>query len=368
MRPLRVFISYARADAHLLDELLRHCGGLSRNGLVHFSTDRDIEPGEAWEAFIERQLASADLVLLLVTANFVSSAYCRLETNQALASQASRGTQVIPILMEPVDLALEPICSLQFLPRQGGPVPEGGRNRQECLAGIAKDLRAIAVQRRALLETEELNREGVDLSDLGHPVEAVELFERALAIMEENGSIGVDGLSVLLSNLALAHQDSGDLQKALDLAERALGLAQIPESRARRLIDLAGVLLDLGNAPRALVRAREALLHLAVDRSAPWARGKVIEGHALRATGKAREAGASFRAVLDCAPEHPRHRASAETGLAALALDQGDRDGAQEHLAQAASLHVQVYGSDHPIVAADLANLGVLRQALHIEA
>jgi len=74
--PLEVFYSYAHEDETLRDELEKHLKLLQRQGLISNWHDRRIEPGRDWAAEIDSHSRSADIVLLLVSADFISSDYC----------------------------------------------------------------------------------------------------------------------------------------------------------------------------------------------------------------------------------------------------------------------------------------------------
>src|SRR5690242_2184454 len=73
--PLRVFYSYAREDEPFLMELDKHLGALSRQGLIASWFDQQLSPGADWSKEINNRLQTADIVLLLVSADFMVSDY-----------------------------------------------------------------------------------------------------------------------------------------------------------------------------------------------------------------------------------------------------------------------------------------------------
>src|SRR5439155_16195748 len=75
-RPARLFISYSNADAAHRERFVTALAPLRREGLVDPWHDRRIEPGQEWAGEIDRHLAEADIVALLVSADFVNSDYC----------------------------------------------------------------------------------------------------------------------------------------------------------------------------------------------------------------------------------------------------------------------------------------------------
>ena len=59
-----------------MTRVLKHLGGLLHTGqLVQFD-DRQIKPGEEWDARIKGEFLAADIIILLVSPNFLGSAYC----------------------------------------------------------------------------------------------------------------------------------------------------------------------------------------------------------------------------------------------------------------------------------------------------
>jgi hypothetical protein len=68
-----VFYSYAHEDEALRDELAGHLKILERRGLIRAWHDRKIVAGADWAAAIDENLDRADLVLLLVSKDFIES-------------------------------------------------------------------------------------------------------------------------------------------------------------------------------------------------------------------------------------------------------------------------------------------------------
>src|SRR4030095_11231928 len=69
------FISYSHKDEFLRAELETHLKLLKRLSLLRTWTDRCIAPGGEWKGQIDDAIDSADLVLLLISADFLASDY-----------------------------------------------------------------------------------------------------------------------------------------------------------------------------------------------------------------------------------------------------------------------------------------------------
>ena len=73
---LKVFTSYSHKDSDLLAELKSHLSTLRNQALIEDWTDQEIHPGKEWEREIWEQFNSADIIILLISANFLNSYYC----------------------------------------------------------------------------------------------------------------------------------------------------------------------------------------------------------------------------------------------------------------------------------------------------
>ena len=122
---LRLFYSYSHQDETLRDCLEIRLKLLERHGLIQPWHDRRIFPGSDWQAALETNLEKADIILLLVSPDFLASDYCYgIETKRALERHRAGEAQVIPILLRPVNWAKTPISHLQALPTGLKPVTQ----------------------------------------------------------------------------------------------------------------------------------------------------------------------------------------------------------------------------------------------------
>lgn len=123
LRPVQVFFSYSHRDEAYKEQLEVHLTILRRRGLLKSWSDRQIIAGQNWQSIIEEQLQAADIVLLLVSADFIASDYCYgKELRCALERHERNETKVIPIVLRPVDWRDAPFGKLQALPKDGTPV------------------------------------------------------------------------------------------------------------------------------------------------------------------------------------------------------------------------------------------------------
>jgi hypothetical protein len=93
---------------------------MERQGLVRSWHDREIGAGDLWKEAIDRNLQEADVILLLISADFLASDYCfDIEMKNALERHAAGKALVIPVILRPVDWYGTPFGKLQALPNDG---------------------------------------------------------------------------------------------------------------------------------------------------------------------------------------------------------------------------------------------------------
>jgi hypothetical protein len=74
--------------------------------------DRLILPGTDWAHVVDAHLMEAQVILLLISPDFLASDYCYgVEMQRAIARHATQEAQVIPILLRPVDWEDAPFAS-----------------------------------------------------------------------------------------------------------------------------------------------------------------------------------------------------------------------------------------------------------------
>lgn len=123
------FISYTHADTALKEQLVRHLAPLRRERLIDLWHDGMLRPGEHLDPSVQAALAASDVVILLVSADFIASEYCyEQEMLRAFARQRAGTAQVIPIILRPCQWKGVPIGDGQTLsefvalPKDGKPV------------------------------------------------------------------------------------------------------------------------------------------------------------------------------------------------------------------------------------------------------
>ena len=143
---IRLFYSYAHRDTRFKVELDKHLSVLKRQGILSEWHDRMIPPGSEWAEQIDSQLRAAQVILLLISADFLASEYCMgIEVREALRMHASGATRVIPVIVRPCDWQADEFARLQALPTDGRAI-SSWKNRDDAFANVAIGIRTAVAE------------------------------------------------------------------------------------------------------------------------------------------------------------------------------------------------------------------------------
>lgn len=147
-QPFILFYSYSHKDENLLNQLVSHLTVLKRSGMILDWYDRKILPGAEWNKQINEYIDKADVILLLISADFLASDYCIIEADRAI-KRHDNGAAVIPVLLRPALWQLLPLFSeLQALPKDARPVTEWA-NPDEAFMDICEGVLGVFIALRA---------------------------------------------------------------------------------------------------------------------------------------------------------------------------------------------------------------------------
>ena len=139
---IEVFISYSHKDQTFREELEIHLSNLKRQNIISSWYDGNIAPGSEWEPEIMDHLKFAQIILLLISADFIHSDFCySIEMKQAIDRHTAGEARVIPILLRPTDWQGAPFDKLKMLPTDAKAVTRW-RRRDDAFADIVKGIRA----------------------------------------------------------------------------------------------------------------------------------------------------------------------------------------------------------------------------------
>lgn len=141
---LKLFISYSHADERLKEAVMKHLRPLERLKLISQWHDRKLMPGDEWGQEISANLEAADIVLVLVSIDFLNSKYCYdIELDRALERHAAGDCRVVPIILRGCLWQHAPFAKLQALPRDAKALTTWP-DLDESLATVAEGVRLLA--------------------------------------------------------------------------------------------------------------------------------------------------------------------------------------------------------------------------------
>jgi hypothetical protein len=150
-----VFFSYSHKDIDIRDEIDKHFSVLKRNKLIQTWYDREIEAGNEFDYEIKKELEFADIILLLVSSNFLNSQYCQdIEMKRALEKHKNNEAKVVPIIVDVCDWKHTELRKLKSLPNDGRPIKKY-YHRNEAYQDITNEIRRL---------TNKIHNPGVELA------------------------------------------------------------------------------------------------------------------------------------------------------------------------------------------------------------
>lgn len=144
---VRVVFSYSHKDEELRDQLGTHLKLLERQGVMSPWHDRKIIAGEDWKGVIDERFQRADLILLLVSSDFIQSDYCyEIEMKTSLERHANGQTVVVPVILRECQWYKAPFGKLEPLPKNGKAVTDSSNwpNRDKAWTTVAQGIEELA--------------------------------------------------------------------------------------------------------------------------------------------------------------------------------------------------------------------------------
>jgi len=151
---LKLFISYSHKDETHLRELDGHFSVMKSEGLVEVWHDRCFDLGNRVHTVIRDKLEAADVVLFLVSSNFLASDYCyKVEMHRTLERDRQGSVKILPVILRECDWRNAPFGDILAVPTDGRPI-EDFSSRDKAYMEVVKMIRgAIARQVQSISPT-----------------------------------------------------------------------------------------------------------------------------------------------------------------------------------------------------------------------
>lgn len=200
---VKIFFCYAHEDEALLNKLKAQLRPLQRQGLLDVWYDRDISAGTDWEQQIKEQLNTAQIILLLVSPDFMDSDYINdVELKRAIERHERGEAHVIPVILRHVYWQGEPLGKLQALPTDGKPVIDRSwHSLDEAFLNVAQGIQKAIIKLEASVSaptlmsdfassyfvppTSSLHQSTINLNDMEDSVVQLQSYDKSQREEEE---------------------------------------------------------------------------------------------------------------------------------------------------------------------------------------
>jgi Tol biopolymer transport system component len=206
-KPLKIFCSYSHRDEEYVNELRTWLRGLERQGFIEWWHDREIVPGWEWEEAIDKNLRTADVILLLVSPDFMASDYVfENEIGKSVERHERGEARVIPIIVRPAYWEWAPFGRLQALPKDANPVTRWA-DRDEAWLDVVRGIQKVVSELTDQVSSESMTQQQAQTGTNGKIIFAGDNIVRQDLYTRDLYTISADGSTQtnLTSNL-VGHQ------------------------------------------------------------------------------------------------------------------------------------------------------------------
>jgi internalin A len=109
--PKKLFVSYSSRNSAFMQRFITHLEVLRRNELIVPWYDRQISPGSKWDDAIKQEMEAADIIVFLLSPDFLATEYIRKEEIPMAIQRASRTNclifpvEILPCYWEETELS-----------------------------------------------------------------------------------------------------------------------------------------------------------------------------------------------------------------------------------------------------------------------
>lgn len=159
---MKIFISYSHKDENYKIELLKQLSNLQRDRIIDGWHDGKIKPGDKWDDSIKKALYESEIVLFLISADFMASDYINnTEIKISLERYVKKEIQIVPIILRPCLWQESEFGQFQVLPKDAKPLAMW-KDIDEGLLDITKGIiKIIKKNDRMKKEEKQITKEEV---------------------------------------------------------------------------------------------------------------------------------------------------------------------------------------------------------------
>ncbi|MCF6366596.1 MAG: toll/interleukin-1 receptor domain-containing protein [Bacteroidales bacterium] len=170
MKQYKIFISYTHKDEKFKEQLIVHLASLKRLGLIKEWHDRMINPGQEWDGIVKQELIDADIIILLISSDFIASNYCYdVEIKKAMERHEQGDAIVIPVVVRPCDWKDLPFGKIQGLPKDAKPLSKWD-NIDDGYLNIINGIKSLINNESSVISKVESNTDLKEVISFSHDV------------------------------------------------------------------------------------------------------------------------------------------------------------------------------------------------------
>jgi hypothetical protein len=139
MKKLKVFISYSHKDDQSRQELDKWLSVLKDKDFIDSWFDGDVIPGERLMDKITKEMEKADVIILMLSQDYLASYFCKEEMKFALSSPQKKA---IPIILRECTWLDTGCKELLALPKEGKPVSKW-QDREEAWRNVYEGIKKV---------------------------------------------------------------------------------------------------------------------------------------------------------------------------------------------------------------------------------
>lgn len=118
-----VFLSYCHVDEDYKNKLNIHLAPLKKMNKIKEWNDRELIVGSQFNNIIKKHLEEDDIIVLLISADFINSEYCYdIEMQKAIERCKNGQCKIIPVIVRPCLWQITPLKDFLVLPQDGKPI------------------------------------------------------------------------------------------------------------------------------------------------------------------------------------------------------------------------------------------------------
>lgn len=181
---IKLFISYSHKDREHCVAMINHLSSLKRNTHMDHWQDGEILPGANWNAVINKHLEEADIVVFLLSADFLASSFIYENEIKKAIEKFNRHEQVlIPVMLRLCDIEDTFFDKIQGLPTGLKPIldwPSPDHGYFNVVKGIKKVVNNLVAKKLEDKNESESNRLGENISALHEKIAHDDLVNEEL--------------------------------------------------------------------------------------------------------------------------------------------------------------------------------------------